>query len=153
MPTKSDKKRTLNLEEKRLLEKLLLGDISAATSAYSAKRQGEREKLKERLISNAPAEVCALVDERAAAEKSMQQAVEALRELGYCIGGYPAGLGINSYGKQPQELAAYDADTKRIEARLTELKRDYTLRLFAGGEEAKALFSTLQSAIADILRV
>jgi hypothetical protein len=45
MPTKSDKKRTLNPEEKRLLEKLLLSDITTATCAYSAKRQSERQKV------------------------------------------------------------------------------------------------------------
>jgi hypothetical protein len=153
MPTKTDKKRTLNLEEKRLLEKLLLSDITRATSTYGAKRQGERQQLQERLISNAPAQVRALVDERSNAEKAVQRATEALRELGYSIGGYPAGLCIHSYGKQPHDLESFDAETKRIEARLTELKRAYTLRLFAGGEEAKALFSTLESAIADIVVV
>jgi hypothetical protein len=66
---------------------------------------------------------------------------------------YPAVLAVSYSGKQPRELESFDAETKRIEAHLTELRRDYTLRLFAGGEEAKALFSTLESAIADILRV
>ena len=83
----------------------------------------------------------------------MQKATEELRELGYSIGGYPSGLAINTYGKLPEELTTFDAETKQIETRMSELKREYTLRLFAGGEEAKALFSTLESAIADILRV
>lgn len=152
MPTKPDKKRALNLEEKRLLEKLLLSDITAATANYNASRLEERRKLRESLVTNAPKEVRALADERAKAEKEMERAVEQLGERGYCFGGYPKNLFINDYGKQPQELAAYDAETKHIEKQMAELKREYTLRLFAGGEEAKALFSTLEDAISDILK-
>lgn len=152
MPTKPDEKRVLNLEEKRPLEKLLLSDITAATTNYNAARQAERRKLKESLITNAPKEIRALSEERAKAEKEMERAVAQLGERGYCFGGYPKNLLINDYGKQPPELTTFDAETKRIDKRMTELKREYTLRLFAGGEEAKALFSTLESAIADILR-
>lgn len=152
MPTKTDKKRTLNLEEKRLLEKLLLNDITVATNSYSAARQEQRRTLKENLVANVPPQVRALAEERAKAEKVMERTAVQLGGLGYCIGGYPKGLVVNDYGKQPQELTAFDAESKRIETRLTELKRDYTLRLFAGGEEAKALFSTLETAIAEILK-
>lgn len=153
MPNKPDKKRVLNLEEKRLLEKLLLNDITAATSTYSAARLEQRRTLKDNLISNIPPQVRALAAERAKAEKEMERAVKELGDLGYSFGGYPKTIFVNDYGKQPQELAVFDTETKRIEKRMTELKRDYTLRLFAGGEEAKALFSTLVSAIAAILKV
>jgi hypothetical protein len=56
-----------------------------------------------------------------------------------------------AYGKQPQEVLEFDAETLRRDKNMSDLKRDYTLRLFAGGEEARELFATLTSELAKIL--
>jgi len=41
------------------------------------------------------------------------------------------------YSTKPQAIRDYDAETARVEKSLAELKRSYTLKLFAGGEELK----------------
>jgi adenylate cyclase len=45
----------------------------------------------------------------------------------------------------------YDAETARVEKSLAELKRIYTLKLFAGGEEAKELSASLAKELAVIV--
>jgi hypothetical protein len=75
-----------------------------------------------------------------------------LTALGYSVYEYgdKPKLSINDYNKQPRELAAFDEDTKRTQKRMTDLKRDFTLRMFANGEEARALFAALSSELTSI---
>jgi hypothetical protein len=146
-----EKKRQL-MEEKRHLQKLIFTDIHAAGEKYRYARGEERDKLRERLVQEAPGNVVELFAEYKRAATVITRVEKDLSDLGYSVSGYPEKqLGI-AYNKLPEELVEFDAETSRTDKSISDLKRDYTLRLFAGGEEAKELFATLVSEIAKIAR-
>jgi hypothetical protein len=102
------------------------------------------------LLANAPANVAALFAEYKSAKSALAKVEQQLSSLGYYVSDYhETKLRIGS-NTPPKELVAFDAETSRIDKRISDLKRDYTLRLFAGGEEAKELFATLANEIANI---
>jgi hypothetical protein len=147
-----EKKRQLNMEEKRQLQKLIVSDIHLAGGKYRNARRGEREKLQERLVQKAPGNVVELFAEYKRATTAISRVEKELSNLGYAVSGHSEKqLGI-AYNKLPEELVEFDAETSRTDKSISDLKRDYTLRLFAGGEEAKELFATLASEIAKIAR-
>jgi hypothetical protein len=146
-----DTKRPLNMEEKRNLQKLLFSDIETAAAKYAAARKEERDRLKERLVDTAAPEVRGLFDQWKSARETKDRIAKELASLGYSVNDYgDKPLSINDYNKQPHELATFDEESKRTEKRMTDLKRDFTLRLFAGGEEARALFSALSNELGSI---
>ncbi len=140
------------MEEKRNLQKLIFSDISAAAEKYRTDRKHAREELQERLIEKAPPYVAALFSEHKKALATMARVEKELSETGYALSGYgdERSLGIG-YNKHPQELVQFDIETTANEKNISDLKRDFTLRLFAGGEEAKELFRMLGNAIAKIV--
>jgi hypothetical protein len=138
------------MEEKRHLQKLIFSDIHAAGETYRNARQQARAKLEKRLVEEAPETVLALFAEFKSAARTMTRVEEELSKLGYALAGYPEKVLAIAYGKRPHELVEFDGETARIDKSLSDLKRDYTLRLFAGGEEAKELFATLSNEIAKL---
>lgn len=153
MDDTNEKKRSLNMEEKKNLQRLLFSDIESTVKSYDATRKEQRGQLKARLLENPPPELRALVDEHRHAEEVMARVKRELEQVGYVLTGYPdKQLDIPAYNKQPQELATFDAETSRTEKRMADLKRDFTLRLFAGGEEARALFATLGDELTSIIK-
>jgi hypothetical protein len=52
----------------------------------------------------------------------------------------------------PKELLEFDDQTQERISALTRIKRTYTLKLFAGGEEAKELFASLAKELAAIVK-
>jgi len=140
------------MEEKRNLQRLLFSDITTASAKYKAARDQERGQLKERLIDKAPSHVRALLSQWKHADAAKSRAHKQIDALGYSINTYQSqpALSINAYGKLPKELNAFDEQTRRTEKKILELKRDFTLRLFAGGEEARGLFSALSGELAKI---
>jgi hypothetical protein len=145
-----EKKRQLNMEEKRHLQKLIFSDIHAAGEKYRNARRDEREKLQERLVQKAPANVIDLFAEYQRATTAITRVEKELLSLGYSIARYPETQLAIAYNKLPEELVAFDLETFRTDKSISDLKRDYTLRLFAGGEEAKQLFETLTNELAKI---
>jgi hypothetical protein len=139
------------MEEKRHLQKLIFRDIDAAASAYRAARTEARRKLQERLVETAPDNVASLVAELKRGRETARRLESELSDLGYSFGSYQDKLSIGPYNKQPQELVEFDEETSRGDKSMSDLKRDYTLRLFAGGEEARELFATLASELSKIV--
>jgi hypothetical protein len=139
------------MEEKRHLQKLIFRDIDSAANAYRASRGEARRKLQEHLVEKAPSNVVELLSNLKHASDTVTRLENELSTLGYSFSGYPEKkLGI-SYSKQPQEVMEFDKETSRGDKSMSDLKRDYTLRLFAGGEEARELFATLANEIAKIV--
>jgi hypothetical protein len=68
-----------------------------------------------------------------------------LGKRGFLVGS--CGAEINrltvGYSPRPKALTDFDAETARVEKALADIKRSYTLKLFARGEEAKELFASL----------
>jgi hypothetical protein len=145
-----DKKRPLNMEEKRHLQKLLFSDIQIAGEHYRNARKQAREELQKRLVEEAPETVFALLAEYKIAVSTMDRVDEELSKLGYALSGYPEKALAIAYGKLPNELIKFDEETSRRDKGISDLKRDYTLRLFAGAEEAKELFATLANELGKI---
>jgi hypothetical protein len=139
------------MEEKRHLQKLIFRDIDAAADAYRAARREARCKLQERLVETTPSDVAALVEELKSAQDIATRLENDLSDLGYSLAKYPEKKLCISYNKQPQEVVEFDKETSRRDKSISDLKRDYTLRLFAGGEEARELFATLASELAKIV--
>jgi hypothetical protein len=145
-----EKKRQLNMEEKRHLQKLVFSDIHAAEEEYRNARREEREKLQERLVQKAPGNVIDLFAEYQRSTTAITRVEKELLSLGYSIARYPETRLTIAYNKPPEELVEFDSETSRTDKSISDLKRDYTLRLFAGGEEAKQLFATLANELAKI---
>ena len=138
------------MEEKRHLQKLIFSDIHAAGEKYRNARKGKREKLQDRLVAKAPSNVAALFVEYKSAANEVTRVEKELSKLGYSLSGYPEKQLALAYSNLPQELLEFDAETSRTDKSISDLKRDYMLRLFAGGEEAKQLFATLANELANI---
>jgi hypothetical protein len=146
-----EKQRRLNMEEKRHLQKLIFHDIDAAAKSYRAARNEARQKLQQRLIEHAPPKVAALVAEFTRASDNIARIEKELSDLGSGLSGYPERTLHIAYGKPPQAILEFDAETRRRDKSMSDLKRDYTLRLFAGGEEAQELFATLARELTKIV--
>jgi hypothetical protein len=131
------------MEEKRNLQRLLFTDITTASTKYKAARDKEREQLQKHLIEKAPPMMRTLLAQWKKARDTQSHVEKQLNGSGYAIDTYPTlSLKIH-YGKPPKALPAFDEETRRTEKKILDLKRDFTLRLFAGGEEARGLFSAL----------
>lgn len=141
--------RKLNMDEKRKLEKVLLADIDAALAAYEASRRERREPLLEKATSKPSAKVAALAARFKVIEAEQQKIRSELHELGYSCSGH-GGLSVG-YGATPEPLRPFDAETAKVGKAFAALKRTYTLKLFAGGEEAQELFASLGRELAAIV--
>lgn len=64
---------------------------------------------------------------------------------------YHGHLRIN-WPDAPKLIKDFDAETTKHEKQLTNLKRTYTVKLFAGGEEAKDLLAALARELALIVK-
>jgi hypothetical protein len=146
-----ERQRRLNMEEKGHLQKLIFHDIDAAAESYRVARNEARQKLQQRLIEHAPPNVTALVAEFKRASDTIAKVEKELSDLGYGFSGYSEKTLHIAYGKPPQAVLEFDAETRRRDQSMSDLKRDYTLRLFAGGEEAKELFETLARELTKIV--
>jgi hypothetical protein len=145
-----DKARRLNIDEKRKLEKLLFSDIDKAIGEYRAMRSRESTEMRQRAVHRP--DVRKLFYLRHAAKKQMKQYEAKLETMGYHISTYPKeALAVYDGSKIP-DIRTFDSQTARTERCLEDLKRTYTLKLFAGGEEAKELFASLAKELAAITK-
>jgi hypothetical protein len=147
-----DPKRQLNMEEKKNLQRLLFSDITTASTKYKATRDKERAQLQNQLIEKAPAALRALLAQWKKARDTQSRMEKQLNGSGYAIETYPTPALKIYYGKPPKPLLAFDEETRRTEKKILDLKRDFTLRLFAGGEEARGLFVSLSGELTKIQR-
>lgn len=147
--------RKLTMEEKRRLEKMIFADIDTAKNAYQAKRRAVREQAKAKLLKSVPAAVRQMFAAYCAAKKTAAEAEKKLDGLGYDIStGYNSEepkLTLNSYQNIAPELKEFDRDTNSREGRFEIVKRNYTIKLFAGGAEAQEIFAGLQAELAKLI--
>jgi hypothetical protein len=140
------------MEEKRKLEKLLLADVESAEMSYSTRRNKERSELEKEAEEKPPAAATAQFKKWMQAADAKDQAEEALSALGYRPRKYGSDAPelIVGGGTTPKALADFDKATRDGRERLSELKRSYTLKLFAGGAEAQELFNALAADISSL---
>jgi hypothetical protein len=144
--------RRLNMEEKRKLEKVLFADIEKAIGQYAAKRSVEYDDLERQYLDKPPKDAARLYSDYRSAKEQMQSAEKLLRQLfGIDIDHYPTEhLSLREPSKVPA-LEAHSEQTRKTRAALEDMKRGYTLKLFAGGEEAQELFASLSRELEAIV--
>ena len=155
--------RKLTIDEKRKLERLLFDDIEQAERTYSSTRSTQREKLTEAAEKNPPTQAVKLFKDwqegqKAAekAQKACEVAQEALNAIGYRAStGYGSpkdgSLEVSSRLELPKALKDFDTETRQWREKLAALKREYTLKLFAGAQ-AHDLFQALASDLATLAK-
>ena len=137
----------MNMEEKRKLEKVLFADIDHAVADYRANRSKARDALSKSVLQQP--DVRAAYDLYVAAKKDMARHEKSLKEVGFRVD-YYGDLGIDDAHKI-EALREFDSESDEGNDALESLKRTYTLKLFAGGEEAQSLFATLAEDLARIV--
>jgi hypothetical protein len=142
--------RKLNMEEKRKLEKLLLGDIDSAVARYDASTGERRNALTKQLTSKPPAEVKKLFEQHSLARRQQREAEAKLDKLGYDIS-YNGSLSVNTHGTLTPALAASDRLAKEGRQLLQDLKRNYVIKLFADHADTQSLFAGLAKELERLL--
>ena len=59
---------------------------------------------------------------------------------------------LKTPGTYYDELYGFDTETAADETRLSDMKRSYALKLFAGGEEAQSLFASLTKELRALIK-
>lgn len=148
------KTRVLNMEEKRKLEKIIFEDIDRANSQFRAKISGQVDEANKELLQSKDG--LKLKAEWVALDTKQKEVGKSLEKMGLRVSS-------NSYGEDKgfKLETCYNFHTKEVEAiykkqsvveeKLKEMKRSYTLKLFAGGEEAEAVFNALTRELKAIL--
>jgi len=147
--------RKLNMDEKRKLEKLLIDDIDRAISDFSAKRGNGRCTLTDKCLKTPPADVKTQFAKYLRAKQEKEDAESQIVALGF-------GIRCNYHKDNepelrmgdsilPKSVRDFDEETRKRTSALTEMKRTYTLKLFAGGEEAQGLFEALGKELKAII--
>jgi hypothetical protein len=116
-----EKKRALNMEEKRNLQKLIFADIAAASAKHKAARDKERTALQEELVAKASPEVRELVVAYHVAVAKVENAEKQLSDLGYHITKYSDEPKLSiAYGKGPHELVGMPSRHSKVSWPLSE---------------------------------
>ena len=152
--------RPLNMEEKRKLEKIIFQDIDKAKSQYDSKRSEAENDLKAKLLERPQG--LKLLAEYVANQKEEKRLKNEIGKLGMDFN-HSNDKGITlqmasyySYGsdtdrRTPTEITTFNAKTSQTKDRLEEMKRTYTLKLFASGMEAQEVFTELSKELAKIV--
>lgn len=147
--------RVLNMEEKRKIEKLIFADIEKAKNDYQNTRGKKRDAIIATLKANPSKEAVNLFNEYTKAKETEKRTENALKKLGFHpYHGYQdkLHLEVSTYGDIPETLKTFDRDEEKKCNKLDALKRNYTLKLYAGGEEAQEIFKELAKELENLLK-
>jgi hypothetical protein len=152
---KTTKARVLNMEEKRKLEKIIFQDIDKAINTYKANNSEKRVNLLADVIKGKEAQE--LLARFIATQKEEEEVNQAIRNLGLSTvlsGDYTDKnrktilIAYNGYNsKSTKHTKALDDKEQENITKLEAMKRNYTLKLFAGGDEALNIFESLAKEI------
>jgi hypothetical protein len=152
----------MNTIEKRKIETVINADIAQHISAYKGRRNSEREAIKEKLEKKAPAEILALLTIAKNATATADKAVADAKKLGWDIKTYNGGSvsiistwsyanGTSRYTPQAKELLDFEAQTDANVKKLEQIGRNYTLKIYAGGQEMQDLMDSFTKELAKII--
>lgn len=133
------------MDEKRKLEKIIFADIDKAKRDYSDKNYARRQVIEKELVKSPKAvEFLKKYNELEAQKSLLEKTIEA---HGYRVCGYSSDkktIAIHDSDKFPQLKSE---SNRQVEEKFENLKRDYTLKLFASGEEAMEVFASLKKEL------
>lgn len=146
--TKNVPVRTLNMEEKKKFEKIIHQDIERAKLELRNKHNEQSKVVEEKLVKDSKAQkLLSDYKETAKRLKAIEKEAEA---LGYRVNTWnEPSISVTSNHK---ELAGTYKEQRVTEEKLETMKRTYTLKLFAGGEEAQELFESLAKELANLTK-
>jgi hypothetical protein len=136
------------MEEKRKLEKLLFADIEKADAKYASNRATARNIVSKQALSST--ELLAEYDLFLSLTKQLRESEERIQQMGFGVNRYNDEKPYIREAFRIPALRDFDDTTTKVRETLSELKRTYTMKLFAGGEEAKDLFASLATELAAI---
>lgn len=143
--------RTLNLEEKRRIEKLLLADIEKRIEEYQKERETGKEELIKKLEDNIPQQIQKVFAEYKKAKKESQEKDKYIEKMGYHIRNWDdeEKVRVNTYSDEmPAELKKFNTETEQTKRTLEKLKREFTLKLYAEDvAEVQNLFGELEKKL------
>jgi len=152
------------MEEKKKFEKLVWEDIDKVERQYRSNRSASRKDYDEMLCKSPKAkELLAkwtkVNEAHIKAEKELSDMNSELSKAGFRAnyGGYrneesKPYLSVESYGSSP-DARKYDNETDKVCEKFDEIKRSYTLKIYASGiEEIVSLFETLQKELQALLK-
>lgn len=143
--------RTLNLEEKRRIEKLLLADIEKRIEEYQKERETGKEELIKKLEDNIPQQIQKVFAEYKKAKKESQEKDKYIEKMGYHIRNWDdeEKVRVNTYSDEmPAELKKFNTETEQTKMTLEKLKREFTLKLYAEDvAEVQNLFGELEKKL------
>lgn len=149
MNNNNNEVRTLNIEEKRKIEKIMFSDIENAISQLEANTSEEKETEKGRLLKNPPAQIKALAAEYKAVQKKEDDIKKAVATLGFDVD-YDGEIKV-SYSKSPFSIKKIEDKSDARKSLLEALRRKTTLQLYGGGKITAKLFTDLTEEIKKIL--
>lgn len=152
------------MEEKKKFEKLVWEDIEKVERQYRSDRSAGRKDYDEELCKSTKAkELLAkwikVDNAHTQAEKELSNMNNELSKAGFSAqkGGYrdedqKPYLSVCSYGNSP-DARKYDNETSKVSEKFDEMKRSYTLKIYASGiEEIVNLFENLQKELQALLK-
>ena len=144
--------RPLNMEEKRKLEKIIFADIDKAIATYNEKQSKIYNKASGELVKSARAKV--LEKAYIKAQDELQKTEKDLEKAGFKMsGGYRDGDVIElGYDSRSHFKVLYKLNEKQEKTlkELEDMRRIYTIKLFAGGVEAQEVFGALAKDLAKL---
>ena len=146
--------RPLNMDEKRKLEKIIFTDIDKAIHDYRNKRYEIKTKITDKLVKSP--KVLKLVKGYEVARLAMEKAEREAEKMNIRMNWgnrNTANAEYRDYNNgedTPKEVISHNDRTAEVEKKLENMKRDYTLKLFAGGIEAQEVFESLARELEKI---
>lgn len=143
----------MNMEEKRKIDKLIVADIDSAIVSYEARRDDERKFLEKKLLGDVL--IKAAADALKRGVELQEQGEKQLRSLGLRVG-YNGRLDFideddeDSNITAHKDIKAFEQATEAVKEHITQLKKTFALKLFAGNAEAQELFETLARELAKL---
>jgi hypothetical protein len=149
--------KVLNMEEKKKFEKIIHADIDRAVAEYRTMRSEKSSKMCEDHANDKRAQ--ALLKEYNATLGVLEDLRKEFDKLYLEVKGDESGsvrVEVKTYGYYGQSgkwpvAEKFFAETEKQTQAIQELKRTYTLKLFAGGEEVENLFADLQNTLKSII--
>ena len=152
----------MNTVEKRKIENVITKEISERISEYEQKRSDDFDELVAKYEAEPPEHAVKLSEEIAAKEQEVKELKRRLNEAGFKLDcdkqltlkeqfhyGYGSTPSYTEYFAE--ELTAHSKATAVTVQKMERLARNYTLKIYGGGEEMQTLLDSFAAEVDAIM--
>ena len=136
----------MTMEEKRKIDKIIQSEIERAVSKYGESRRKGQEVL-EKAVLKEPS-IVKMIEDYKQAKKREEDLEKEMKKIGVRID-YRDEWDVNSANER---VKIYERETEKKEEDMRALVREFTLKLYAEGKEAKSLFELLDKKLGAYLK-